>query len=229
MTTRSLATALAGLQIDYPEAPEVDLAVIGKSRRPLLRWAPAVAAAAAVMVLGFVSPVREAVADWLGIGIIRVEIVDELPPGLGEELDLGVAVDPDPSSGTVWPAGLGQPAGAFDRDGAVSWVWLPSADRPEVGSTGVGALLTRFEGTIDPGVQKSIGEGSTLQVVTLDGRRSYWIEGEPHSFVYLDGDGMPIVETARLAGNTLLWEADGFTWRFESGLGLEVVRDLLEG
>ena len=39
-----------------------------------------------------------------------------------------------------------------------------------------------------------------------------------HEFFYLDADGEPQPDTARLAANTLLWERDGVTYRLESAL-----------
>jgi hypothetical protein len=186
-----------------------------------------VAVAVVVIVLGlvgFVTPVRDAVADWLGIGAVRVEIVDALPDDLATTFDLGESVDV--GSVDLGLPGLGAPAAAFRRGGEVSVVWAPSDELPEVGATGVGAILTRFDGTLDPAVEKSIGAGTTLTIVTIEGVTSYWIEGAPHSFAYLDAEAAVVETTARLAGNTLIWEADGFTWRLESGLALEHVLTL---
>ena len=39
-----------------------------------------------------------------------------------------------------------------------------------------------------------------------------------HEFLYLDANGNPQPDTARLAANTLLWERDGVTYRLESAL-----------
>ena len=48
-----------------------------------------------------------------------------------------------------------------------------------------------------------------------------WLEGTPHQFFYRDSAGNPSPETLRLAGNTLLWEQDGVTFRLEA----QVARD----
>lgn len=234
MTERSLVQALADLPIAYPDVPEIDLGAI-RQRRPArwVRWVPAAATLVILLVLGFVAPVREAVADWLGLGVVRIERVHEIPTGLGEELDLGAPIDldgtvPSVAKGLIWPVGLGPPDAAFGREGESSYVWLPSDGLPEVGSTSIGALLTRFESVDDASAEKAIGTGSSLEVVSIDGVRAFWIEGAPHSFVYLDEEGNPITETARVAGNTLLWVSASSTWRFESGLGLDGVVELLE-
>jgi hypothetical protein len=220
-----LLIALHGLPIEWPDVPEIRI-VPEPARR--MRWLPAIAAAAAVLVLGFVGPVRDAVADWLGVGVVRVVEVDSVPPDLGTTLDLGTEV-PIGSVDLEWPDALGDPAAAFTRAGEASLVWAPSDELPRVGDSGVGAILTRFEGTLDPFVEKSIGAGTTLTVVTIDGSRAYWIEGEPHSFAYLDADGRPVPTTARLAANALIWPSDGFTFRFESALGLDDVVALFGG
>lgn len=57
-------------------------------------------------------------------------------------------------------------------------------------------------------------------MVEVDGGRGYWIEGEAHRFfLYREGEGgEPRAEDYRLAGNVLLWERDGLTFRLESPL-----------
>jgi hypothetical protein len=222
-----LLIALRDLPVDWPEVPEVTVGAERVARRPsvALRVAGAVAGTL-IAVVGLVTPVREAVADWLGIGVVRVEIIESLPDGLATTLDLGRQVD---SVDLVGPEDLPEPSAAFVRDGETSLVWVPSSDLPEVAGAGVGAILTRFDGAFDPAVEKSLGTASTLQVVSVDGAHAYWIEGEPHSFVYLDAEGRPIESSARLAGNTLIWERDGATWRFESGLDLAGALGLFEG
>jgi hypothetical protein len=44
----------------------------------------------------------------------------------------------------------------------------------------------------------------------------YWLTGAPHVISYVDADGVVVDETVRLAGNVLLWEQDGVTFRIES-------------
>jgi hypothetical protein len=64
--------------------------------------------------------------------------------------------------------------------------------------------------------------------VTIDGSPGYWIGGEPHTFGYLDDQGEIAFGTIRLAGNTLLWEVDGVTYRFESALEMTDALRLME-
>jgi hypothetical protein len=236
MTDRAIADALALLPIDYPEVPSMTAIVAGlgtpavQQSRSSLRWALAAVIVAAVALVTLVAPVRQAVADWLGIGAIRIVDVGEIPTGLPDSIaELGEPVPVD--TVTACASVLGCPDQAFastDPD-ALSLVWLPRRGLAEVGSSGVGALLTRFEGTLDnPIIEKSVGEGARVVVVAVGEARGYWIEGEAHAFGYLDREGEIVFETLRLAGNTLLWEADEVAYRFESGLDMTAAIDVAE-
>ncbi len=241
MTDLVLTTALADLPIEFPEAPNLEATFVRLSsppvRRTTIRRVVAVAIVTAFAVVVLVAPIREAVADWLGIGVIRIVEVDEIPTDLEDTIgDLGVELGEGafilgPDDPVV--AILGGPKTYTrvrdDRIVEISFVWLPTDRLPEVGSTGVGALLTRFDGSLDgPIIEKSVGEGTSVVLVTVGEGRGYWIEGDAHTFGYLDARGEIVFETLRLAGNALLWEADGFAYRFESGLDLEAAIEVAE-
>ena len=103
-------------------------------------------------------------------------------------------------------------------------VYRPRPDVPEVGSTGVGLLLTEFRGDVSPDaapVGKMLGPGTRLDMLTVNGGEGYWIEGAPYLFFYQDANGQIQQETIRLASNTLLWQQGTVTVRIESGLGRE--------
>ncbi len=231
MTERSLTAALADLPIGFPEVPDLEATLAGieaasmRRRIPTLRWAVAAIVIAAFAVVALVAPVREAIADWLGIGVIRIVEVEEIPTGLEDTLgDLGNEVGLDASHPV--PAALGPPDQVFARADAgpaeISMIWLPRDDLPEVGSTGVGAILTRFGGILDgPVIEKSVAADTVVVNVTIDGSPGWWIGGAAHSFGYLDAEGDVVFKTLRLAGNTLLWEDEGLSYRFESGLGMD--------
>lgn len=114
--------------------------------------------------------------------------------------------------------GLGGPdevyVGPAPADGQVALVYRSPPDRPVGGATGL--LVTQFRGATDPGLfKKIIAPDTTLEFLTVNGGRGYWIAGSPHLFLYLDRDGTVRDETLRLAGDTLLWEQDGRTLRIE--------------
>jgi len=247
MTERTLTTALAelGNAIDFPPTPDLDAAfgrlqAPGRRAGPQLRWVIAAAATAVLAMVVVVAPVREAIADWLGIGAVRIVEVEEIPLDLGstviglgdqttpvEALDLSSGVEP-------WPEALGEPDRVYVKivDGALlemSMVWRPSEDLPEVGTTGLGALLTRFTGRLEgPVTEKTVGPETTVETVTVDGAPGFWISGEAHSFGYFDVDGVIRFEDLRLAGNTLLWDRGGESFRFESGLERDEATEVAE-
>ena len=196
----------------------------------------AAAAAAVVAVVLAVPPSRHAVARWFGLGAVQVTRVPSVPETVGTALHLGrqVAVDDlavDPP--VVAPPALGAPATAFvgePADDAVTLVWAPDEDLPTVGHTGLGALLTRFGGTVDrPLVEKQVTPTTTVTPTTVDGQNAFWITGAPHAFAYLDSRGRIRPDSTRLVGgNTLLWADGRVTYRLETGLDLDRARALAE-
>ena len=95
MTDLTLTTALADLAIEFPGAPDLEATFtrLGAPpvRRPILRRVVVVVIVAAFAMVVLVAPIREAVADWLGIGVIRIIEVDEIPADLEDTIgDLGI-------------------------------------------------------------------------------------------------------------------------------------------
>ena len=83
---------------------------------------------------------------------------------------------------------------------------------------GVSALVVEFKGSLDaPILGKAVGPGTFLEAVPLsNGTAAYWLDGQPHQFFYRDATGNIQPDTLRLAGNTLLWDAGGITYRLEA-------------
>ena len=123
-----------------------------------------------------------------------------------------VEVPADPS--------LGAPDAVYlDGAGASARVTLLYGARPGMppapGSP-ASALLTQFRGAVNPDVfMKIITPGTTVEPVTVEGAHGYWIAGRPHELFYKSGDDT-VVETLRLAGDVLIWEHDGLTFRLET-------------
>jgi len=106
------------------------------------------------------------------------------------------------------------PNGTHD---VVTLVYTIRAGIPVSREAGVSALVVEFRGRVDEGLfGKVAGAGTRIEDVTVSGGRGFWIEGEPHLFFYRDESGNIWNETLRLAGNTLLWEQDGVTFRLEA-------------
>ena len=105
----------------------------------------------------------------------------------------------------------------------VTLVYRSRPGLPVTALPGIGALLVEFKGSLDaPILGKAIGPGTTLEAVPLSsGSAAYWLAGQPHQFFYRDATGNIQPDTLRLAGNTLLWDAAGITYRLEA----QVTRD----
>jgi hypothetical protein len=209
---------------------------------------PLIIAVAAVVVLGLVvallPPARSAVADFLGIGGIRVQSVSTSPaPSSGATstfastpsdpyagLHLGRAVTLDEARAAVdFPVklptapGYGPPDAVYlgtpPPDGMVSVVYAPASGRPAPPTAPIGVLLSEFRADVDFAfIKKLTGPGTTVQFVTVGGAEAVWISGPAHSFGYVNPDGTFGTESLRLAANTLLWVRDGVTYRLESAL-----------
>lgn len=209
----------------------------------------AVGLAAAVLlaasVVAGVPASRHAVADWLGLGGVRITVATPqgpphstpppTPAPSGRGLQLG-----QPATLTSAAAAVGFPmllprsplvgppdaiyVGHPPAGGQVALVYRPRPGLPPTMDPTVGLLLTEFRGAIatEGGYfEKVLGPDTTLDVVDVGGvrgGRGYWMAGHPHLFFYRDASGQVAAEDVRLAGNTLLWESRGITLRLESSL-----------
>ncbi|HYH51351.1 MAG TPA: hypothetical protein VEG38_17525 [Acidimicrobiia bacterium] len=223
-----------GQHLDYPAAP--DLA--GNVRRRITASAAprrhlVLSTAMAVVVfllslLGFWAPAREAVADLFGLrGVLFSR--QEAPVRPGERLSLGRPVSLEEAGKRVdFPVRLfprfGAPDAIYADDGApeavVSTVYAAGAALPEVRSTGVGLLVSQFRGRFDTAIiSKFFGPKTTVEAVSVNGHRGFWLPEPAHVVLFLDREGNLREDTARLTANVLLWEEDGVITRLESRLG----------
>ena len=134
--------------------------------------------------------------------------------GLGQRFDsvaaaartVGFAVS------TLDPAGAGSVVAAFVHrppPGGVVTVAYRRGGEPLI-------LLSQLAATIDAGIFKKLaGGGTTIDSVEVNGSFGYWIAGESHEIYFLDTNGDTIVDDARLAGPTLVWNAGPVTYRIE--------------
>jgi hypothetical protein len=224
--------ALSG-EIDFPPAPDLRARVraeLGerRSRRPFLpRRALVIALAALAIAVGAafaVPPARTAILEWLGLRGVEIRRVAEPPttpttPGVAVGADLGLGVHVTlaeakrrASFRVVAPKldSLAAPEVYFASSlpgGQVALVYGPAGNR---------LLLTQFQATPGfPYIQKSVGPGTKVESVTVDGQLGFWLAGDPHELFYEDTRGVVRDETIRLAGNVLLWERGTVTLRLE--------------
>jgi hypothetical protein len=232
----------------YPPTPDVSLSIRSRlagarhpQHRPAVRlsWhGLGVSALAAILLAAAVlsaSPhARAAVGQWLGLPGVRITLgVPILHPGrLGGDLELGRRTNlagarkfaafhvlvpslptirrPDEIYVNRSPPG-----------GSVSLVYRARPGLPETRQTGVGLLVTEFRSTHGQvWLGKELGWRSMPHDVVIGSDSGYWIKGGHLAFRYYRRSGIeePVWNTARQAGNTLLWEHGGLTLRLESAL-----------
>ena len=237
-------TGLAGA-IDWPPTPRLNvvLPIYGEvtglaGRRGWRRWPYALAAGVLIVAtLLAYTPTRDVIAGWLNLHTtIHQEqhppTPSPRPPGqLGSSLGLGTAVTLEEAQGQVsWkiavPSALGQPDAVYLKQppsgpsqGEVTLVYSARPGFNTSGTTGVGMLITEVTG--EPNSQffgKIIGNGTTMEQVTVNGHPGYWITGKPHDFFFIDADGNTRDETLRLATNTLLIDDNGIVIRIEGDM-----------
>lgn len=218
-------------------APSTPLAAWGAPPRQR-GWLVALAAVAllsvVVALLTLVPAARTSVAEALGVAGVRIFRFDAAPTvapsPVGGDLRLGRRLTLTEAQAAV-PYPIAAPALAgFDepdevylyrvpKDGMISFVYRPRSDLPATAQTDVGALLTQFPGRTDrPLATKGVGPTATVESLSVRGGRGFWIEGDAHVFAYFDSTGEIRYDEYRLAGNVLLWEEDGLTYRLESAL-----------
>ena len=227
-----LERALDDLRADlaWPATPNLAPAVSARlagARRPrrsrgvaLPRPVPVVAVAAvlALLTLLAIPATRSAIAGLLGVAGIEIRFGDDPPAEPGRRSShLGTAVSLTEARAAVAydlevPA-LGPPDGVWlDRRVPGGAVTLEYRD----GSV----LWTQFRGGLDSElIRKVLGPGTRLEEVTVDGGTGYWISGAEHSVLYLTPSGDVREDRARVAGNTLVWEVGGVTYRLEADVG----------
>ena len=234
-------------ELEYPTTPEFvrgfrllrplrPVPLRGMGHLPT-RWGGLAAAAAALVLVGLVAypQSRDALAEWLHLHtqIQRVQhppTPSPLPPGkLGENLGLGSHVTlEDARSAVTWhllvPSKLGAPDEVYLQSlavaqGEVSLVYATQPDIQPANETGIAVLVTEAKGAVNADFfGKIIGPGTTLEEVTVNGRRGYWISGKPHGFFFIDATGNTVGETLRLATNTLLLDVGGTVVRIEGNM-----------
>jgi hypothetical protein len=219
-----------GARLEFPPTPDLAGAVVARIAARRRRRRRALVAAVAVLVLVAavlaVSPrARSAVADWLGLGGVRIVRVDELPvvprrdtqPFLGARVPLPVARR-RVAFAVAWPRGEGEPDEVYLRDfpegGAVTLVYGTAA-RPRL-------VLTEWGGrTTEPVLIKTAELGTRVEPVRVDVSPGVWLEGAPHSVVSGDRTGEEYLDALWLAGNVLVWERGGRAFRLEADIGRE--------
>jgi hypothetical protein len=233
-------------EIDWPATPTLAARVRARiatpvpTRRPWFLNRLALAAAAVLVVLAALityTPSREAIANFINLHTIFTRVnqlptPSPLPSGpIGKRLGLG---DPttlaQAQSKVSWhivaPASLDRPDEVYLQlppegppQGEVTLVYKSRPGLKPSGETGAAVLITEANGAVDTQMfGKMLGEGTTLEEVTVNGHHGYWISGQPHIFFFIDASGQFRMETMRLATNTLIIDDNGTVVRIEGDL-----------
>ena len=194
-------------ELEWPATPELRLpALPDRARRQL--WRPLVVGVAVLLVAAglaaLVPGARSAILHWFRIGGAAVERVQTLPAVERRSL----------------AARLGAPVGRAEAQQALGGqVRLPREQLYLSGGV-VSALLETDKGPVllsalrsDVAVplllKKLAGSGTTFEFLeVVPGASGAWITGTPHVVVFS-------AAPPRLAGDVLLWDRDGITYRLE--------------
>ena len=198
----SLETELRALTIDWPETPHFELALEERRRR---RWPVAAALAAAALAVAFAVPEsRGALLRFFHLGGVTIQVVDTLPPAAQRPLT----------------SGLGPVISTASAKRVVPRLLLPPLDPPPplhytpgnivsvvFGHHGHPVLLSELPG--GGGYLKKLASGgSSVEGARVGGAPALWVSGPRHVALFRG-------QSPRLAGNVLLWEAGGATYRLE--------------
>jgi hypothetical protein len=230
--------ASIGNELRYPPTPEIAPAVAERLRtkrapRGLATRRTLFGAAAALLLLagGAIAAApgtRDAVLQWLGlrgVNVVRVPKLPPLPPeSAGADLDLGRRTTLAAARSRVrFPVLVPSLRGAeiyispMPAGGRIIFAYSPGPRLPRAIGTHAGMLITEFRGVQPVELIRKIAEpGTTIQRTSVRGEPAVWIAGHPHEVVYLDAQGIPRVDTLRLAGNTLLWRHGQILVRIEA-------------
>lgn len=194
--------------VEWPPTPELRLAL--EPRRGRRRGRPvalglAFAALVALAAAFAVPQSRAAILRFFHLGAVTIVRVDRLPAaeerplstGIGREVSLAEATGTFRLTLLVPPLDPAPPA-HLQGLSLVSFVFS---------YRGEPVLLTElaFSGFL----KKFVGGGTSVEPVLVDGSPGFWISGAAHD-VFFPG------VSPRLAGNVLVWERDGATYRLES-------------
>jgi hypothetical protein len=217
-----------GAALDLGPERDLSAAVVARVRARRRRRRVLVVAFAVVAVLVAaalaVPDARSRLFDWFGIGAVRVELVDRLPPVEPRtELVLGREVTAAEAARE-----LGRPVPTVDQDdlGAPDAIWAgPGASGRRVslvwGSERRPRLLVQvFAGRVAPEVGKKVAaSGTDVRFASVNGRPAVGLFGDPHFLYYLDPrTGDPVGDRPYLAANVFLWQLGDLTLRLEGDL-----------
>lgn len=210
----NLEHELRALPIAFPDEPDLAPGVLARIERPARRWwlVPALVALAVAGALFAIPQTRAAILDLFRIGGVEVRRVETQPRAPVRPAALGRAVSLATARSNVdFPL-------LAPRDPFTAYV-----DGPMVNLRWKRYVLTQWRGEQLPYAQKQVGPRSQTVGVEVRGATGLWITGARHEIIYRNPVTDQIeAKSRRLAGNVLIWEDGGVTYRLE---GAKTVAD----
>lgn len=216
----NLEQELRGLAIGFPPEPDLRANVLARLEQPRRRRRLVVtlAVVAACGALLAIPQTRAAILRVLEIGGVRIERTEDQPTATRTAPITGGPVTLDQARRAVRFTLLVPPQ--YERvhlhrgvpGGMVSFLWD-------------GHVLSEWQG--EQLFEKSVGPGSRIRRMQVDFAPGVWITGAPHAVTYLDRQGEPRHQTRRLAGNVLIWNRGGLTYRLEGANSLQEALSLV--
>ena len=221
--------AAAARRFPYPETPappqlSIRLHEAARARRPVLVWAAVILL---LLLSAFAVPsVRAAVAEFFQIGVMRIFFDDpgsepdsRLP--LLHELSGRATLDEAIETAGI-PIRYPQALGAPDE------VYIQTIEGPLV-------LMVWFEGddveatllALGPGAFAGKGAPQVIRETMVSGEPAAWLEGDHPLYLKTEDGGFSVV-TIFEAGDALLWEAGGVTYRLEGFSEMETAIRIAE-
>ena len=158
---------------------------------------------------------RHAVARWLGLERLPVEVVGSLPPAAPGRARAGRCPLADAAARAEVVPYLATTLG--DRSAAHAPGGRYVAVRYDDGGTAV--LVTTLPGRLDDvAFRKLVASGVQVTDVEVGDDAGVWITGEPHVFLYEGRDGG--MAEARPAADTLAWQEGDVIVRVEGDIPL---------
>jgi hypothetical protein len=201
----------AGTGIDWPPTPAPRLRLEPRRARERLPVRPVWIALAVLLLAAAVAlsvpAARSAILRVFHLGGVTVERVDVLPPAQERPLSAGLGpVVGDAAVRTALGGLMRLPSGTrtprFHLLGGVVSVVLATPQPIVLSELRSDAVL----------LKKIAGTTTQVTWLQVEGRPAIWITGAGHVVVFPRA-------SARLAGNALVWESGGITYRLE-GRGL---------
>jgi hypothetical protein len=232
MNLESMLEALAD-DVQFPAAPQFAMpsAPSRVHRAPVRPWLIAAVIALVIFIATLVNPdARRAVADWLGIGSIRIDLVDELldrgePVAINSSFLVGERTDVDDLQFPTPILGLpdADVSAAYQRTGdravMITLYYPASESLPAIGESDLGAVLMQVD---DPRNVFDLVKQTMLpnaEPVPFGDRDAFWITSGTLSAAPYDPGGIfGLPRVSRVTGNVLLWEVGGISYRLETGL-----------